>query len=430
VNNRLTLNLGLRTEREDVPSYVASVPGIHFSFQEKLAPRAGFAWDVKGDGKWKAYGSWGKFYDITKLDMPRASLGGDKSISYRFALDTYDWASIGAGTCAGAPQSCPAVYPGTFYEQYDSRPAANNTNNIFGKSLIDPDLKPMTSQEITLGLDHELTATTSVGFRWVRKWLNYTIEDLGWQIPRVGDVFIIGNPGFGMAEYTMGPDVPPQPPATRDYDGVEFHVHKRLANRWYLNASYLWSRLYGNYSGLASSDEVTVGVGGRTSPNNNVVFDKIYASYDSTGSKQPVMGPLATDRPHQFKTQVAYNFPFGTTVAVNQFIASGTPITRFAYAVSGRTYYKGRMSDGRTPTYSATDLNAQHEFTLPRNTRLQLEVNVLNLLDQKAVVTVFSRQDRDTIPLTTAQFFAGFDVPTEHAKYNIRLDPRFLMTEE
>ena len=40
------------------------------------------------------------------------------------------------------------------------------------------------------------------------------------------------------------------------------HATKRLSNRWSLNTSYLWSRLYGNDGGLASSDE-----NGRTAPN-------------------------------------------------------------------------------------------------------------------------------------------------------------------
>ena len=40
---------------------------IEFSFADKLAPRVGFAYDIKGDGRWKAFGSWGVFYDIFKL---------------------------------------------------------------------------------------------------------------------------------------------------------------------------------------------------------------------------------------------------------------------------------------------------------------------------------------------------------------------------
>ncbi len=35
----------------------------------------------------------------------------------------------------------------------------------------------------------------------------------------------------------------------RVYDSVELRLTKRLANRWTGDVSYLWSRLYGNYSG-------------------------------------------------------------------------------------------------------------------------------------------------------------------------------------
>ena len=47
LNRKLTLNLGLRTESEDVPSYRPDNPGVHFSFSDKFAPRVGFAYDVQ-----------------------------------------------------------------------------------------------------------------------------------------------------------------------------------------------------------------------------------------------------------------------------------------------------------------------------------------------------------------------------------------------
>ena len=96
VSDRLTINLGLRTENETVPFYSSvgpsgSVPPIHFSMLDKLAPRAGAAWDVTGDGRWKVHGSWGVFYDIFKLAMPQLAFGGTQSGSYFFKLETYDW---------------------------------------------------------------------------------------------------------------------------------------------------------------------------------------------------------------------------------------------------------------------------------------------------------------------------------------------------
>ena len=94
-----------------------------------------------------------------------------------------------------------------------------------------------------------------------------------------------------------------------------------LATGWYLRTSYLWSRLYGNYSGLSQSDE-----NGRTSPNVGRAFDYPVMMFKDGGSR--VYGPLATDRPNQFKTQFIYQLPFGTSIGANQYVASGLPVSR------------------------------------------------------------------------------------------------------
>ena len=68
VNNRLTLDVGLRTENEVVPTFRPDIQknAIEFSFKDKLAPRLGAAYDVWGDGRMKVFGSWGLYYDWTK----------------------------------------------------------------------------------------------------------------------------------------------------------------------------------------------------------------------------------------------------------------------------------------------------------------------------------------------------------------------------
>jgi outer membrane receptor protein involved in Fe transport len=43
IGRRLTVNAGLRTERETVPSYRAENTGIHFGFGDRLSPRLGLA---------------------------------------------------------------------------------------------------------------------------------------------------------------------------------------------------------------------------------------------------------------------------------------------------------------------------------------------------------------------------------------------------
>jgi outer membrane receptor protein involved in Fe transport len=421
VNDRLTLNIGLRTERERVPAFRTDLGGdefpIDFSFGDKIAPRLGFAYDIAGDGKWKAYGSWGYFYDIMKLELPRGAFGGDKWIERYYTLDTPDYTTIGAN----------GNFPGTFVQEIDFRHTGSQPGDCATPAnpegtCIDPNLDPSRQQEFTLGLDHELGTRTSVGIRYVHKQIDRTIDDVGIIVPGVGEVYYYANPGFGLAEFTIGEQYPAQPQAQRDYDGVEIRAQRRMTDGFQLSGSYLWSRLYGNFSGLASSDE-----NGRSSPNVNRFFDGIYMSFDEKGN--PTNGNLGTDRPHQVKAQAVYSFRFGTTLAANQYVASGTPISRQVSNFGLPFFYRGRGSEGRTPTFSQTDMYVQHEVNMGGNRRLQFGLNVLNLFDQDTVTDVFNAELRQSVSIDDDVFFqpGGFDTQAIIAAQNRLRDARFLM---
>jgi len=438
---RLTLNLGVRAEEEKVPSFagpqdLTGIPetAIDFSFSDKVAPRLGFAYDVAGDGKWKAYGSYGVFYDITKLEMPRGSFGGDKWIDVFFTLDDFDISLNDVESCSfdtntlGDNPECPA---GQVIEKVDRRHPSNDPND----PTIDPNLRPMESNEITLGVQHELTSQISLGFRAVHKELVRTIEDVGVLVPGVGEVFYIANPGEGIARDILGPDFPVQPKAEREYDGYEFEFTKRMSSNWSLHATYLYSKLWGNYSGLASSDEVSgsgadsAGFGAaRTAPNVNRFFDGLQQSFDQNGN--PVYGRLATDRPHQLKAQGLYSFDFGTTVGLNQYIASGTPISREVDVSPGLPFFpEGRGSLGRTPNLTQTDLYLQHRFDIGERYGLELSLNVINLFDEDTARVVWNNQNTEDLPVSEGEFFAGFDADQVIAENDVALDPRFGLNE-
>ncbi len=419
VTDRLTINLGLRSEREDVPSFTSAdgtLPvAIHFSFKEKLAPRLGAAWDVKGDGKWKVAASWGVFYDITKLELPRGSFGGDKWLEYYYTLDTPDWTNLVGGA------SCPPACPGTLLRgPIDFR----HPSNAPGESTVDPDMKPFKLQEAVVGIEHEFSSKISLSARYVHKQVDTAIEDVGSLDAQGNEIYTIGNPGFGAAAQTgFGPAFPK---AVRDYDSVEFTFNKRMADNWSLRASYLWSRLYGNYSGLAQSDE-----NGRTSPNVGRGFDYPLMAFGQDA--KPVYGLLATDRPHQFKTQFIYDT--FVTAGLNFYAASGIPITREAAFITGSGFpiqYLGRNSDGRTPFFTQLDLFLQKELKLSGDRRIVLNVNVLNLLDQD---TVTNRNPTylgsgQQVNISEPDFFKGFDAQALIAAQRLVLNPLFLKDSE
>ena len=440
-SSRLTINAGIRMESELVPFYSQTMQGegLDFGFGDKLAPRVGFAYDIKGDGRWKAYGSFGRYFDITKLELPQGSFGGEKWISNAWSLDTYDWPNI---KCQEGQTGC----PGTFYEQTIWRFGSNEIDpsidavhqKYFGTSgnWIDPDIKPVQSQAVVLGLDHELTPVLSVGARYTHSWVTRTIEDFGWNEPGLGEFYIIGNPGGGAwgdqaflwgpgKLYTTGTFVP-MPAPVRDYDAVELTLRKRLSHNWSGQLVYTWSRLWGNFPGLASSDE-----GGRTSPNVNRMYDSIWMMYDTTGSKKEVLGNLNTDRPNYLKAQFTYDMPWGTSVGVNWSLRTGALYShQLSYQGYSPTFYKGRGSLGRTPYEQFVDVLLQHDFRFGKRYVLNLNMNILNLFDTDTATAIFASPYRDRITLSPPEaFFNGFDVEgTMNANpASYRPDARFKM---
>jgi hypothetical protein len=409
-NNRLTVNYGVRAEHTHIPSFTPGFVDLTFGWSKQIAPRVGFAYDIHGDGRLKAYGSWGVFYDTPKLEMPRGLWGADHILTYYYTLDTYDWPSI---NCEGPVGSgC----PGTFIEQVDSRHPANDPNN----NLIDPNLKPVQTREFTLGVDKELTRVMSFGVRYVHKWFIRTIEDTGVQVPGVGEIFYITNPGYGYGAYPLGEDYPRTPFPRRVYDGVDFTFRRRLSNNWFLTTNVLVSRLWGNYSGLTSTDE-----GSRNSPNVNRFFDGLYMSFDSKGNT--VYSRLQNDRPFQFKAQMGYVMPWGTQVGVNFFAASGYVNSSTVTYKSVPVFYAGRGDLGRSPTYNQTDLNFTHRFRLPHRLRADVQLNIDNLFDQMIWTTLATTPYRDALTLPRVcrsasdviacddAFFSGFDLATAMA---------------
>jgi hypothetical protein len=425
LGDRLTLNLGLRAEHEQVPSYSTdpAVPGtaIEFSFADKLAPRLGFAWDPQGDGRLKVYGSWGLFYDTMKLWLPWGAFGGFHQVWYGFGLDTAEWPAL--VDAPGCPPDCPGD---RIYGPLDFSRLLNDPEN----NQIDPDLQAYRLQEATAGVEYAVTPTLSVAARYIHKQLDWAVEDIGDLDADQNPIYAIGNPGFGRATvahvFEDGTTVD-YPRARRDYDAVEVSADKRYAEEWSLRLSYLWSRLRGNYSGLVDGD-----FNGLISPNLSFAFDHRIMMFNEAGT--PIDGPLPTDRPHQLKMQLVCDFPFGTTVGLNGYLASGTPVSRSANFIPPHNFpvlYRNRESDGRTPTFSQLDLYLQQEFGLGGSKKLQILANILNVFDQGTAVNRFPWQmESGAVSVTTDEFFRGIDTEALIAEQGLYQDPRFLMDSE
>jgi hypothetical protein len=419
INGRLTIQAGLRTDNEHVPSLSPDprIPdtAIHFGFLDKIAPRLGASWDVTGNGRTKLYGSWGVFYDITKLQIS-FGFGGVSSASFYYTLDSGDLSAI-----VDNPD-CPPACPGTFISRSMVGAPLNDPND----NRIDPDLRQTRLQEAVAGIERELTPTLSAGVRYVHKHVDRAVEDVGTRDPlQNGTTYRIANPGLGLAS-TFSPErsseVLAYPSARRQYDAVELSIDRRQNRGWSARGSYTWSRLWGNYSGLAQSDE-----NGRVAPNAGRVFDIPMMAFDESG--QAVYGVLASDRPHQLKLSLVFDFRSGTSLGARWFGASGVPRTREAAFVPGMAapvMYRGRNSDERLPPLNQLDLHLQHQWRLGGALRLTVSLNALNLLNRATAINYFPSELAvgQAITIDESRFYDGIDTQ------QLVRDPRLMMDSE
>ncbi|HXU37076.1 MAG TPA: carboxypeptidase regulatory-like domain-containing protein [Blastocatellia bacterium] len=419
IHSRVTINAGVRFEDEYLPPFTKEVNGhkvpnpIYFGWGDKIAPRFGGAWDVKGDGSWKISASYGEFYDVMKYELARSSFGGDYWHDHYYKLDNPNVTLLNKAN------------PGALGAQIidvDNRTVPINAQGYLDG--IDPAIKPMLSREFIVASEHRFRANMIGSVRYTKKHLVRGIEDIGVLDADENEQYIIGNPGFGASAadcktgclipgVTTAPNGQPlTPKAKREYDGVEFRFDHQIREGAlkHLNyfASYTWSRLYGNWAGLANSDEA-----GRSQPNVSRAFDLTPGNFDSKGHN--VFGRLATDRPHQFKIFANYEFKTragATDLSIGQVAFSGTPLSStVTYIVP--VFFNGRGDLGRSPVYTQTDAYVAHTFRLSERVTAKIDANAINLLNQGTVTNVVASINRNgNLVISTAQFFAGFDVNT------------------
>ena len=405
---RLTLNLGIRFENENLPAFntgagVGGLP-IKFGWGKKVAPRLGFSWDPFGSGKTRVFGSYGLFYDRLKFELPRGSFGGD---FYRYDIfpvlashpdhNYYLTPNILGNWNDPIGGGDPSTVGGLSLLEVDYRIPSNISQeqaNELGLPFtgVDPNLKPFRQSELTFGFEREMNSQYVLSARYTRKNVDSAIEDHGILGDNFSENYIIGNPGQGFdrqLDQAAGYDKSLEP--QRLYNGLEIVLNKRLSHHYYYNLNYTLSRLYGNYSGLASSDE-----GGRTSPGVNRFFDYIVNGFTFTGN--PDNGDLPTDRRHAFKAYGGYEFNwFGSKSSSTEFnffqqILQGTPQTTFIGIQNSDMVFSRRGDLGRTPTFWQTDFSISHRYKFGKDGRFTFafDFNVLNLFNNDTVLLVQS----------------------------------------
>jgi Carboxypeptidase regulatory-like domain/TonB-dependent Receptor Plug Domain len=413
--SRLSLNLGIRFEKENLPSFNegfaiagSNVQPIRLGWGKKIAPRLGGAYDLSGDGKTKLFGSYGWFYDRFRFELPRGLFGGNFFRTDYFPItadhpnfDFYTKQRILGNFTDPAGGGNPSTVGGLSQLQRDFRIPSNlNASQFQNLGLpvtgVDPDLNPFRQSEITVGFERELKRSYVLSVRYTRKNVDHAIEDHAILGLQESENYPIGNPGEGLdlkldqaAGYVKS--AKPQ----RLYNAVEVVLNKRLSSNYFFNLNYTYGRLYGNYSGLASSDE-----NGRTSPSVNRFFDYAVNGFTATG--EPDNGFLATDRRHAFKAYGGYSFNkwmgenHATDLSFFYTALQGTPQTTFVGVAASSIVLSKRGDLGRTPALTQTDLSLTHRFKVKERFSFAFNFNVFNVFNQNTVTSLTTGKYRVT----------------------------------
>jgi outer membrane receptor protein involved in Fe transport len=407
---RFTVNAGVRYDAEQIKN---GFEDVVIDLKDEWQPRVGFVYDWKGDGSSKLFATFGRFYYLIPNDLNVRVYGSQFTrITWNYSGPTsFDqlppsggWSIAQGGPGTGPPRRDTLI-----------QGAANEP--------VDQGIKGPYQDEFTLGSEMALTPTFAVGVKGMYRKLGRTIEDRcdldGGDPINQGSTCAMVNPGkggfwgagtgWGWCDNAGDPFVSPTagecfttetpkiPAASRKFRGVELTARKTFSQNLWAQASYIYSKLSGNYDGAVRV------ASGQTDPGINADYDYYLFSRNANGR-------LYLDRPHQARLDAVYTAPFGLNVGLGAFYRSGPPVSRYGwynvfYPDLLHLVQRGNdkaLSGGRLPNQFEANLSLGYTINLGA-VSITPQIYVFNLLNRQGVTDVVESFNPDgTFCLDTA----------------------------
>ena len=445
----LTLNLGIRWERQEIQgiqdfenTIVGDAPIV---LNNNWAPRFGVIYDPTNEGKAKVYGSFARFYESIPLDINNRSFGNEGFLqnyyAYRDATMPPRPEQVDQRTCIESLIQAPPPFnivgtSGDGMHKGSICPTAG-APGLFGgsKSLIEPDLQGMYTDEIVIGGEYEIIEDLALGGYYTHRNLGTIIEDGSVNLTRIGTGnYYITNPGesvsssqiqtlqdraraanveamrqmsagnviaahdyqaFSADLSTFADSLPyfarfekPE----RDYNSLTLTAKKRFSRNWLAQASYTYARTIGNYPGIYN-------------PYIDQKDPNISTLYDLPDVIANRKGALPIDTPHQLKIDGYYTWRLkgdNSLVTGTSFRAqSGTPRNTLGINDiynSYEVFILPSATAGRNDFFTNWDILLAYQRQLPRNMTLQIFFTAYNVLNESVAL---SRDDAYTINYVT-----------------------------
>lgn len=393
VNNRLTVNVGLRydlwegfdldqrnnqiwqvlsTQTQYNEPYLRDFQGGGGAKLENdddnLAPRVGFTYDVKGDGRHLLRGGYGTFYDFPYTNatilFPSVSVQSDYGLAYQFSNPN------------GIRNP-----DGSFFQPGDTLPP----------NQLPPGAGFVADEVASPTLATPYSDQLSLGYSWqANSWLGLNIEavsidyhDIPFRFrintidPATGDLRF---PQFGLFRLWYGN-------GRASYDGVNIGARVRLS-RFELQGFYTYSEAEGNV--LAGTDEFRLTDAGAQADVGGTRLRRDQSINPLNPLCGACFGPLHTDARHRLTFGGIYRAPLGIVVSGMLRYHSGFP-----YLEHANTDLNGdgtildlrpgvsRVNSGRGDSFSQLDVRVSKDFTFANDMGIELLAEVFNVLNEE-----------------------------------------------
>ena len=368
--NRLTLNLGVRTEQW---RHYATTGDEIYTFDWAFAPRLSAVYDLFGDGRHKASAYYGRYYDPIRNDMTNF-----------------------AGTLTGSILE-EQVYALGEYVTYRTRGGPTVQDAFFS-----PTTKTPYTDELQFGYTVQVGNDITLDATYFNRRTRNIFEDYDLHLygdpegyaslsgvpgdPNAPDSLFLGYDYFGYDEnpgsnFVLGTLAG----GKRNFQGLEFVFRKRFSNNWQVLSSYNWNDAKGN----SNSD-------GNADFQGDVLF------LDPRAPNQYGTQPGLIR--HVAKGAGSYTFPFGLQLGATATWNSGTVASR-TFLSSSRNlplrvpasdaYLFGGITDRwlapdsvgslTNPSWGQLDLRVQYVRNI-RQAAAEVFVDLFNVLDNQGAV--------------------------------------------
>jgi hypothetical protein len=364
VGNRLTANLGIRFDYHNghIPSFPIMNGWVETGQKEPKAedvidwkvfsPRVGLAYQLTADQKTLLKASYGRYFNYPYIA-------------------NWEWPG------PNVPDYTGYIWNGTGWDVMFTIPGEMGYR-------VDENLKNPYADQISVGLERQISADFSIGLTYLYKIQKNTIgyvnaagiyEEVQRVSPDNGKTYTV----FNQINAPEEDDLLTNPAGWgQDYHGLLLLLTKRYSRRWSLNASFTLSKAEGlNLSSASTAAWAGMSVVWLTKKFGTDPNDLINAK-----------GPLNLDRRWSLKMSGVYDFPLGIMASANLIYQQGRPRISFVrvYDLDQRpgSYYaiiaepKGTE---RFPGQLMVDMRIQKSFAIGQKFQLQLFADIFNLFN-------------------------------------------------